>query len=454
MKIGRILVAGAAAASAAVLLLPSRSDAYALLGTSLSTSLRHFRVYDNFTDASAHDNTVPDTNFPGYQGVTMAAWKAAIEWGSQLHGNGNGDASQPGGLGSGGANFDPYFQGNATTVGNIGDNTISELAGSSGGVLAFTESLGNNTGWRMRMFSTWIWADGPGTNIPNNQIDMQGVICHEYGHALGLDHSTDPASTMVPAIVGTGVSQRSIATDDQNGVRAIYGVAAATKPIITSILATPGSVTIFGSNFGFSGNQVWFTKNAAGPTTSVIVSNVTSTGTQLTVAVPANAGPGDVLVKTSASGGASLSNAWPFTPNTGPLCPSPYNFCFTSPNTFDPNGSYMGWAGSQFVSNNDFVLIASSVPPNAAGLFFMGLNETFSTFGNGFRCVGGSVARFSVIHANTFGDAVQNVDMTVSPALGRIVAGSTWKFQFWYRNPLAGGAGFNLSDGLSVDFCP
>jgi hypothetical protein len=184
------------------------------------------------------------------------------------------------------------------------------------------------------------------------------------------------------------------------------------------------------------------------------VSNLVSTGTQITAAVPVNAGPGDVLVKIPSSGGTSLSNAWPFTPDTGPLCPSPYNFCFTTPKTYDPNGAVMGWAGSQFVANNDFVLIASGGPPNTAGLFYMGLNETFSTFGNGYRCVGGSVARFGVNHANAFGDMVQNVDVTVNPALGRVVPGSTWKFQCWYRNPLAGGAGFNLSDGLSVDFCP
>ena len=155
MKAGRILLAAVAAGSAAVLLLPARTDAFNTLGTSLHTGLRHFRVFDNFTDAQANDNTVPDTNFPGYQGVTMAMWKAAIEWGSRLHGNGHGDPSQPGNLGSGGANFDAYFMGNALGVGFIGDNIASELAGSSGGVLAFTESFGNSTGWRMRFFSVW-----------------------------------------------------------------------------------------------------------------------------------------------------------------------------------------------------------------------------------------------------------------------------------------------------------
>ena len=62
---------------AATLLVPSSTDAFTVLGTSLSTNLRHFRIYDNFTDASANDNVTPDTNFPGYTGAEMAIWKGA-----------------------------------------------------------------------------------------------------------------------------------------------------------------------------------------------------------------------------------------------------------------------------------------------------------------------------------------------------------------------------------------
>src|SRR5262249_20303569 len=155
----------------------------------------------------------PDASFPGYQGVSMAVWKGAVEWGSGKHATGSGDPSQPGDLGSGGANFDFSWQGNATAVGGTHDNITSELAGSNGGVLAFTETPLSD-GWRMRFYSGWTWADGPNTNIPSNQIDIQGVACHELGHSLGLGHSTAAGATMQAAISGTGVGQRSISSDD------------------------------------------------------------------------------------------------------------------------------------------------------------------------------------------------------------------------------------------------
>ena len=40
------------------------------------------------------------------------------------------------------------------------------------------------------------------------------------------------------------------------------------------------------------------------------------------------------------------------------------------------------------------------------------------------------------------------------PPIHDLAAGSTWNLQFWFRNPVADGASFNLSDGLGVTFCP
>jgi hypothetical protein len=315
MQTKRFLLPALALGGAALLIGPAReSHGFSLLGGSLGTGQRDVRIFNNFTDATANDNQIVDTQFPGHQGAVMAIWKAVVEWGSELHGNGNGDPTQPGGLGSGGANFDAHFQGEANGVGGTNDNIHSELSGSSGGVLAFTESPISD-GWRIRYYSGWIWQDGPAAPT-GSQIDIQGVACHEYGHALGLDHSGTSGATMFASITGSGSAQRSIATDDINGVKAVYGTKAAGKPRITNAVVAGTNLTLTGSNFSPTNNQVWFTNEnitTTGSNPTVIMTGVASTGggTSISVTIPDLAGPGDVIVQLNGTGNSSLSNAWP-----------------------------------------------------------------------------------------------------------------------------------------------
>ncbi|TAJ21522.1 MAG: matrixin family metalloprotease, partial [Planctomycetota bacterium] len=306
------------------LLAPPDARAYSLIGGSLSTSQRDVRVFDNFSDAAANDNTTPSPSFPGALGAELAIWKAVVEWQSELHGGGYGDPTQVGGLGSGGANFDPSWQGNAASVGSPNDNVHSEESGSDSGVLAYCETPISD-GWRIRYYSVWTWADGPDAGFGGT--DLQGIACHEYGHALGLGHSNDlTGATMFPSIGGNGSLTRSIEPDDIAGIKAIYGVKSASKPRIASTQVTGATLVINGANFTSTGNEVWFTR-AGGNTTGepVKVTGLASTngGTKLTLTIPATAGDGDVLVKKNASGGSSLSNAFPFDREGGPLVGGP-----------------------------------------------------------------------------------------------------------------------------------
>ena len=294
MKLSTFLLPAVALGGAAMLLGPApTSEGYSLIGGSLSTSQRDVRIFNNFTDSTANNNQTADDQFPGHQGAAMAIWKAVVEWGSEAHGDGTGDPTQGSGLGSGGANFDAHFQGNTNGVGSTNNNIHSELSGSSGGVLAYCETPISD-GWRIRYYSGWTWQDGPGSVFSG--VDLQGVACHEYGHALGLGHSGVGGATMFPSISGTGTGQRSIAGDDQNGVKAIYGTKSSTKPVVTGVTVAGSNVTITGSDFSTSNNQVWFTnKNTtstgADPTVKVTGLASTGGGTQIVCPIPTDAGP-------------------------------------------------------------------------------------------------------------------------------------------------------------------
>ena len=102
----RLSAAAVALGFAALLVAPRRVAAFSMLGHALGLDQRDVRVFNNFADPEANDNTTPHATWPGALGAPMAVWKAVAEWGSRLHGDGENDPSQPGDVGSGGASFD------------------------------------------------------------------------------------------------------------------------------------------------------------------------------------------------------------------------------------------------------------------------------------------------------------------------------------------------------------
>ncbi len=49
------------------------------------------------------------------------------------------------------------------------------------------------------------------------------VAAHEFGHALGLDHSKDPLALMYPTYRYVNTNGYKLPRDDQLGVQALYG---------------------------------------------------------------------------------------------------------------------------------------------------------------------------------------------------------------------------------------
>ena len=133
------------------------------------------------------------------------------------------------------------------------------------------------------------------------------------------------------------------------------------------------------------------------------------------------------------------------------------NYCVGAVNSTG-NTAILSASGSVSVLANDLILYAYELPASQNGLFYYGPFPVQVPFGNGFRCIDAGAtgfARLSIEQATSTGLIAHHLDNTNPPTAATLItAGSTWHFQSWYRDPAAGGAFFNLSDGLILTFQP
>ena len=132
-------------------------------------------------------------------------------------------------------------------------------------------------------------------------------------------------------------------------------------------------------------------------------------------------------------------------------CPGGTSYCTSSPNSTG-SSALIGDSGEPSLGGNAYGLSVAGATPGQPGIFYLGDQQLQVPFGDGQRCVGGSTTRISPpLFLDQAGAAERPLDLATLPM---ITAGSSWNFQFWYRDPGGpGGTGFNLSDGLSVTFC-
>lgn len=360
----RFLVGGLLLSASLALAVPDQAAAWSTLGGSLSLSQRDARIYDNFTDAQAHDNNTPHANWPGYIQIELADWKALAEWGSRPFGDGTGDPLQST-VGDGGGNFAFFFEGEANTIGTTNDNICSEIPGSSGGVLAYTE-IPISDGWRIRYYAVWTWQDGPGS--VTSGIDYQGVASHEHGHALGLGHSTVSGATMYASISGTGTSARSIETDDKNGLQiGIYGTLdTGVVPWIDTVSGNTGAggtVVVVGGNFDTANNTVWL--NSTGTNgVPYKITGVSSTGggTQITFTMPSSGvESGGIHIQRNRTDHKALSEG------------HPYNYGGVPTDTILLVGPNVGFGGSNVTYD------WSNAPASSPWWFYRSFTDTGTT---------------------------------------------------------------------------
>ncbi|MFT5152101.1 MAG: hypothetical protein ACI841_002092, partial [Planctomycetota bacterium] len=123
------------------------------------------------------------------------------------------------------------------------------------------------------------------------------------------------------------------------------------------------------------------------------------------------------------------------------------NYCTAAANSVNAGGSNISATGSVSVIADNLRLIADNAP-NQPAIFYHGPNQISLTFGNGFRCVGGTVVRMPVV-VGSGGTFEYQIDM-----VGNGLAAGVHNFQCWYRDPAGAGQFFNLSDGLEIILIP
>ena len=135
--------------------------------------------------------------------------------------------------------------------------------------------------------------------------------------------------------------------------------------------------------------------------------------------------------------------------------PAVTNYCVSNSNSFSLTGGTISNTGSASIAANDLVLTAESVPVNQFGLFFIGTSQVQTPLGNGFLCAGGNIFRLPTIQTTSSGTASFSVDNQNLPVgTPSFAVGQTTNFQFWFRDGLGGGSGFNFTNGLAVTFQP
>jgi hypothetical protein len=109
--------------------------------------------------------------------------------------------------------------------------------------------------------------------------------------------------------------------------------------------------------------------------------------------------------------------------------------------------------GSPVVADDDLTLVATDLPPGKAAVFLFGAAKAQTPFGDGSLCIAPPLMRIPPsVAAGLDGTATLALELKQAPLAGQVVPGTTWNFQLVFRDKTGGPAGFNLTDGLSIDF--
>jgi hypothetical protein len=127
------------------------------------------------------------------------------------------------------------------------------------------------------------------------------------------------------------------------------------------------------------------------------------------------------------------------------------SYCAATPNSTGELAEITAWCSSS-VSDASLRLDAQPVP-NQFGVFFHGRSKTELPFGNGYLCITDDLQQGAVTRASGH-VATYHYDGSDPEHSLQAYVGTTRHFQYWFRDPVAGGAYFNASNAVSLAVSP
>jgi len=152
-----------------------------------------------------------------------------------------------------------YYMGgtSGSTASMNGRNEVFFRNASKDAAAATTYWWSNNN--RMTEADVVIW-DATYSFVPSNAacsggLYVEDVMTHEFGHALGLAHSSVASATMYPVISYCSAAMRSLDVDDLAGIEKLYPAAGVnTAPTVTINAPTTGTTVTEGTVLSFAGS--------------------------------------------------------------------------------------------------------------------------------------------------------------------------------------------------------
>jgi hypothetical protein len=176
--------------------------------------------------------------------AAAAVQTAAYAWGAQ-----------------GGANIKLVYAGRVadTATANDGRNVVLFRNASNGGAAATTYSWWS--GSTIVDADIIVW-DGAfkffaGSSGCSGGVYIEDAVTHEFGHALGMAHSSVLDATMYPSLSYCSTTMRTLASDDIAGIQSLYGsvkTTSNTAPAVSITSPSNGGSFLQGSTITFTGS--------------------------------------------------------------------------------------------------------------------------------------------------------------------------------------------------------